>query len=103
MVELVVMHRPPQDVAEFERRYRDERIALAERIPGLTRLTLARVVGNMDGTPAAYHRVAMLDFPDAETLARGGSSLEGQEAVRHAAEIGTGGLQALILDVERDG
>ena len=102
MVKLVVMYRPPQDADEFERRYRNEHIALAERIPGLTSLTLSRVIGTMGGSPAPYHRVAELTFPDADALAKGGASPEGQAAVQHAAEIGTGGLDTLIVEVERE-
>jgi uncharacterized protein (TIGR02118 family) len=102
MVRLLVMYRPPLDVDEFERRYRDEHVALAERIPGKTRLTLGRAVAALGGSPAAYHRIAEIDFPDAEALTRAGESEEAQVAFRHAMEIGTGGVDTLIVEVERD-
>jgi uncharacterized protein (TIGR02118 family) len=100
MVKLVVAYRQPRDVEEFERRYRDEHVEMARRIPHKSRLELSRVTGTLDGSPAAYCRIAEFYFEDESALGKAGASAEGQAAFRHAAEIGTGGLDAMVLQVE---
>jgi uncharacterized protein (TIGR02118 family) len=103
MVKLVVAYRPPTDLDEFEQRYRDEHIALAERVPNLQRLALGTVVGTATGGDAPYVRIAELYFEDQAALTAGASSPEGQVAAGHAVEIATGGVDLMIVQVERDG
>ena len=54
----------------------------------------------MDGSPAPYHRIAELYFEDQDALGRAGSSDEGKAAFAHAGEIASGGLDAMVLQVE---
>ena len=100
MVKLVVAYRKPTDVEEFERRYKDEHVEMAKRIPHMARIEFGKVVGMMDGSPAPYHRIAELYFKDQAALGAGGGSSEGQAAIGHAAEIASGGLDAMVVIVE---
>jgi uncharacterized protein (TIGR02118 family) len=102
MVKLVVAYRPPTDPEEFERRYRDEHVALAEGVPHLTRLALGKVAGTAGGGDAPYVRIAELFFEDEAALGQAFGSEEGQAASKHAVEIATGGLDLMIVQVERD-
>jgi uncharacterized protein (TIGR02118 family) len=100
MVKLVVAYRPPTDVQEFERRYQGEHVAMAKRIPHLSRIEFGKVAGTMDGSPARYHRIAELYFKDQATLGQAGGSDEGKAAFAHAGEIATGGMDVMVVAVE---
>ena len=100
MVKLVVAYRQPKDVKEFERRYHDEHVAMARRIPHLARIEFGKVAGMMDGSAAPYHRIAELYFNDQAALGAAGGSDEGKAAFGHAGEIASGGLDAMVVVVE---
>jgi uncharacterized protein (TIGR02118 family) len=74
MVKLVVAYRHPTDVEEFERRYKHEHVAMARRIPHMSRIEFAKVVGMMDGSKAPYHRIAELYFSNQAAMGQGASS-----------------------------
>ena len=100
MVKLVVAYRHPTDVEEFERRYKDEHVAMARRIPHMSRIEFGKVAGMMDGSKAPYHRIAELYFANPAAMGQGASSPEGQAAVKHAGDIASGGLDAMVVEVE---
>jgi uncharacterized protein (TIGR02118 family) len=100
MVKLVVAYRHPNDTEEFERRYQGEHVAMARNIPHLSRIEFGKVVGLMDGSAAPYHRIAELYFADESAMGQAAGSDEGKAAINHAAEIGTGGLDAMVVQVE---
>jgi uncharacterized protein (TIGR02118 family) len=100
MLKLVVAYRHPADVAEFERRYKEEHVAMARRIPHMSRIELGKVAGMMDGSKAPYHRIAELYFVDQHAMGQGASSPEGQAALKHGGDIASGGLDAMVVEVE---
>jgi uncharacterized protein (TIGR02118 family) len=100
MVKLVVAYRHPTDVEEFERRYKHEHVAMARSIPHMSRIEFGKVGGMMDGSKAPYHRIAELYFANPAAMGQGASSPEGQAAVKHAADIASGGLDAMVVEVE---
>ncbi len=100
MVKLVVAYRHPTDVDEFERRYKDEHVEMARRIPNMSRIEFGKVVGMMDGSKAPYHRIAELYFADPAAMGQGASTADGQAAIQHAADIATGGLDAMVVAIE---
>ena len=54
----------------------------------------------MDGSPAPDHRIAELYFADEAALGQAGGSEEGKAAFAHAGQIATGGLDAMVVQVE---
>jgi uncharacterized protein (TIGR02118 family) len=100
MVKLVVAYKHPSDVEEFERRYKDEHVAMARRIPHMSRIEFGKVAGMMDGSKAPYHRIAELFFANDAAMGQGASSPEAQAAIKHAADIASGGLDAMVVVVE---
>lgn len=100
MIKVIVAYKHPTDVKEFERRYHDEHLALARRIPHTARIEFGKVAGMMDGSKAPYHRIAELYFDDQEALGKAGGSADGQAAFKHAAEMGTGGVDVMIVQIE---
>jgi uncharacterized protein (TIGR02118 family) len=102
MKKLVVAYKKPKDAAEFERLYQEEHVPLALAIPYVSRIGLGKVAGMADGSPAPYHRIAEFTFQDEATLNKALATDEGQKAARHAAEIATGGVDMIVVEVERD-
>lgn len=102
MLKLIVAYKKPKDVQEFERAYQAEHLPLAARIPHVSKIGLGKVAGTPDGSPAPYHRLAELYFEDEATLNKALGSDDGQRAARHAMEIGTGGVDMIVVQVERD-
>jgi uncharacterized protein (TIGR02118 family) len=100
MVKLVVAYRHPTDVEEFERRYKQEHIDMARRIPHMSKIEFGKVVGLMDGSKAPYHRIAELYFPSQAEMGKAASSADGQAAIGHAADIASGGLDAMVVETD---
>ena len=97
----IVLYPPPTDTATFEQVYEEEHVALAQRIPHLTRFVQIRIVGSPGG-PAPYHRVAELHFASMEALQAALGTPEAQAAVGHAMQISTGGPPTILLAQQAD-
>lgn len=98
-VQLLVIYPPPKDSSEFDRAYREEHLPYAgPRLAGATGVTTKRVLGAPGGDPFAY-LISFVDFPSAAVAKACAQSSGGQEALRHAASISTGGPpQFLLID-----
>ena len=81
MHKLIVIFRPPHDPTIFERRWSDEFVPLAERMPGLRRVSLARAYGGPTG-PTDVYLVHEFYFDDSIALQQAMVSAEGQQAGR---------------------
>jgi uncharacterized protein (TIGR02118 family) len=101
MFKLTVLYGHPTGPNAFERYYAETHLPLAEKIPGLQRFEIARVVGTPDGSPAPYYRLADLYFESQEKLQAGMASPEGQAAVADLANFATGGVTVLISEVRK--
>ncbi|TCM02915.1 EthD family reductase [Sphingomonas sp. PP-CC-3G-468] len=66
-VKLLAMYRRPDDVDAFLTHYRDVHVPLIEAVPGLAKLVVNRVDGDLMGGPAPYFLIAELHFAD-ETI-----------------------------------
>lgn len=98
-VQLLVIYPPPKEPAEFDRAYREEHLPYAgPRLVGATGVTTKRVLGAPGGKPFAY-TISFVAFPNAEAAKACAQSTSGQEALKHAASISTGGPpQFLLID-----
>lgn len=96
-VQLLVIYPPPEDPAEFDRAYRNEHLPFAgSRLEGATGVTTKRVLGTPGGTPFA-HWISVIEFPSAEIARACALSKSGQEALKHAASISSGGPPQILL------
>ena len=66
----------------------------------MSRIEFGKVAGMMDGSKAPYHRIAELYFADQHAMGQGASTPEAQAAIKHAGEIASGGLDAMVVEVE---
>ncbi|HEX2815477.1 MAG TPA: EthD family reductase [Phenylobacterium sp.] len=98
-VQLLVIYPPPKDPAEFDRAYREEHLPYAgPRLVGATGVTTRKVLGAPGGAPFAYN-ISFVEFPSAEAAKACAQSASGQEALKHAASISSGGPpQFLLID-----
>jgi uncharacterized protein (TIGR02118 family) len=76
---LILVFKLPPDVTTFERRWSEEFVPAAERMPGLRRVSVARTYGGPSGPPEIY-LVHEFYFDGEEALHRAMTSPEGQQA-----------------------
>ena len=88
MHKLIVLIRRPGDPAAFEDRWSREFVPRAERMPGLRRVTLSRIHGNLPGA-IDLHLVHEFYFDGLEALQSAMASPQGQEAGRALMAFGS--------------
>ena len=89
----------PTDPAAIEAAY-PEQVALARRLPGLTRLQTSRVWPKEDGSPTPAYR--LLDLYFADYAAASAAAAEGGPLVDATLEHATGGVLIAFVQVLDD-
>ncbi|NIM94564.1 MAG: EthD family reductase [Anaerolineales bacterium] len=79
MHKLVIMFRNPTDVLEMETKWSEAFVPVAEKMPGLKRVSVTRVIGGPMGN-VDLHLIHEFYFEDVESLRMAMSSPEGQSA-----------------------
>ncbi len=97
-VKLVVAYPRPRDIDDFERAYLNEHLAMARaKLPGATKIVLARIIGSADGTIPPFHRIAEIYFPSIEALQACAATESAKETVAHAISISNGGPPLFMI------
>ena len=99
---LIVMYPMPKDMDAFERAYSTEHIPMAAPIfqaAGATKVILTKISAAPAGTPA-FHRIAEIHFPSAESLQACAASQPGRDALAHAHKISNGGPPTVLIGGE---
>lgn len=86
----------PTDPAAFEAAYPDQ-LALARKLPGLTRLEASKVWPKEDGSPTPAYRLLDLYFTD--YAAASAAAKEAGPLVGATKEHATGGMMILFAEV----
>ncbi|HEU0102483.1 MAG TPA: EthD family reductase [Mycobacteriales bacterium] len=92
----MALYAQPQDAAAFDRHYEATHIKLGLAMPGLRSFSGTHPATGPDGTPAAYHFIAVLTFDDQQSLEAAAASPEGQAAVADFANFAGAGVTLLI-------
>ncbi len=79
MVKLVALYKKPENPAEFDKRYFEGHIPIADKMPGLRGMKISRMVGSPSGD-CQYYLMAELYFDDMDALKAAMSSPEGKAA-----------------------
>ncbi len=96
-VKIVVIYPHPADEAEFERVYNHEHVPMVEnKMKGVTRLVLSKVVSSPQGKVAAY-RMAEVHFSTLDDLNKAAESDGGKAVIEHARKISTGGPPIMLV------
>jgi uncharacterized protein (TIGR02118 family) len=96
MFTVVVLYGQPNDPAAFDSYYQQTHTPLAQKIPGLKRFEVTKVVGTPDSSPAPYYLVATLSFDSPEEAQAAMQSSEGQAAGQDLGNFATGGATFLL-------
>jgi uncharacterized protein (TIGR02118 family) len=94
MYQLTVLHDIPADAAAFDEYYRSVHLPLTQKLPGLRRFTVAQPAA-VEGSPAPYHVVAILEWDDEQSYLASMASLEGQAALDDLPNFATAGITLL--------
>ena len=89
----------PTDPAAFEAAYPDQ-LALARKLPGLTRLQAAKVFPKEDGSPTPAYR--LLDLYFADYAAASNAAAEAGALVGATFEHATGGVVIAFAEILED-
>ncbi len=100
MYKLVALVRKPQDPQAFDRAYFETHVPLVKKVPGLARVEVNRITGNLLGDSDLYIITEMF-FSDKETMDRALASPENQAAGKNLMGFAKG-LVTLVFaqDVE---
>ncbi|MBO2532745.1 conserved hypothetical protein [Planifilum fulgidum] len=82
MVKLIALYRHPEDKKAFDDHYWNVHAPLAEKMPGLKKLEVTRLVGTPMGGEAPYYLLAEMYFEDRGALDAAMSSAEGKAAAK---------------------
>ena len=97
MLQLIALHRPPEDKEAFLRRYRAEHLPLAARMPRLLGMATGPVEGLAVDLP--YWYMATLGFPDRETLMASQRSQESRAALEALMAFAQGLVDFAVREV----
>src|SRR5690606_26609982 len=82
MVKLIALYRHPEDKKAFDDHYWNVHAPLAEKMPGLKKKEVTRMVGTPMGGEAPYYLLAEKYFEDRGALEEAMSSDEGKPAAK---------------------
>lgn len=99
MVKVVVQYGHPKDEAAFESYYTETHLAIAAKIPAVSKVELSKFVGTPTGDKPSKYRMAEVYFESMEDLQAGMGSAEGQATVADIANFATGGVDVMIAAV----
>ena len=97
---LTVVYANPTDPEAFEAHYSSVHVPMAAKVPGVLRSEFAKVFPKEDGTPTPKYRVAELYFTDYDSAVAALGSPEGGALAGDAVQLGTGGVEFLLCDIE---
>jgi uncharacterized protein (TIGR02118 family) len=81
MIKLVALYKKPADAAAFDKHYFDIHAPLANKMPGLRKVEISKVIGAPQGE-SNFHLIAELYFDDLDVLKAAMSSPEGKAAAK---------------------
>jgi uncharacterized protein (TIGR02118 family) len=99
MVKLTVLYKKPGDPQEFDRYYKEVHTPLANKMPGLKKLEVSKVLGTPMGE-SEYHLMANLYFDNIDALKNAMASEEGKASARDVKNFANGLAHMLICEVQ---
>lgn len=102
MVKLTALYRQPQEIQEFEKRYFDGHIPLAEKMPGLLKMEITKFTGTPMGDQSPYYLQADLYFESAESLQSSMRSPEGRAAAKDVMSFAGHLVTMIVGEVKGD-
>lgn len=98
MVKLIAMYKKPADVAAFDEHYFNTHIPLSNKMPGLKKVEISKVLGTPMGE-SEYYLMAELYFEDMDALKAAMSSPEGKAAAKDVMGFAKEIVSMMFADV----
>ena len=98
---LIILFKQPANPAEFEQRWSEEFVPLAERLPGLRRVVVSHTHGGPAG-PVDIYLLHELHFDSAEALAAALSSAQGVAAGQYLVRMAPQSVTLLFAEHMED-
>ena len=101
MVKLIALYKKPTDVEAFEEHYAHVHLPLVEKIPGLRKTELTRILGSPRGE-APYYLMYEMYFEDREAYDRAMASDENKAAGKDLMSFARDLVTLMIADAYED-
>ena len=96
MLRVVALHRHPADPEAYETYYRETHMPLVERVPGVHKVRVGKVVGTPEGDEADYWLVSEVFFETASTLETAMASPEMKKALNDVPNFAASGQITIV-------
>ncbi|RFA10149.1 ethyl tert-butyl ether degradation protein EthD [Subtercola boreus] len=97
---ITVIYDNPTDPEAFEAAYADGHVALAKKLPGITRFESSKVWPKEDGSATPAYRMLDLYFDDYDAASAAVATAEAGELFPSVFGLATGGVRILFSDIE---
>lgn len=98
MVKLVVLYEKPEDVAAFEKHYRETHLPLARKMPDVRRIEVSHMTGSPGGEPR-YYMMAEIYFDNRDSMMAALNSPEGKAAGKDIMGVAGKIMHMMFADV----
>ena len=99
MVKLIALYSKPDDIAAFEKHYKEIHAPLAKKMPGLRRMEVSHMTGSPGGE-AKFYMMAELYFDNKEAMMAALGSPEGKAAAKDVMGFAGKILHMMFANVE---
>jgi uncharacterized protein (TIGR02118 family) len=100
MIRLLVLYGHPADPAAFDKYYDEIHVPLAQRMKGLRKWSIGKVVGAPGGAKPPYYFIADLYADSIEHFEEILATPEGRAAVEDVPKFASGGVTFVYTEVE---
>ena len=97
-IKLIAVYNQPDDADAFFKHYKEVHTPLVKRTPGLRRLVLNRIVGDVFGGSAPYAAIAEMDYPDRDTFDVAMKSSESQAVAKDLMSFAKDKVKVLVAE-----
>ena len=99
MVKLVALYKKPENVEEFEDKYYNTHLPLANKMPGLKKVEISKMTGAPMGD-APYYMMAELYFDSMSDLNKAMTSEEGKASAKNLMGFAKDIVTMMFADVD---
>jgi uncharacterized protein (TIGR02118 family) len=97
---LIVIYDQPENAEAFFKHYEEVHAPLVKKTPGLQRLVLNQIVGDVFGSSAPYIAIAEMDYPDQKTFEAAMQSSENRAVADDLTSFAKGKVKLLVAESE---
>ncbi|ASV66882.1 EthD family reductase [Cytobacillus sp. FSL W7-1323] len=82
MVKLIAFYKQPEDKAAFDEHYYNVHVPITEKIPGLQKMKVTKMVGTPTGDEPKFYLMCEMYYENHEALKNGMKSPEGKASAK---------------------